>query len=163
MKDTVTLCNIQACLNSGRCNCFAGCSCAYILQIQDANGVYGVALIAPSVTPYGHMNPSFRLFTMDADTYQLLEYQQYHLNLTKANGEGRRVNDYKPFLHYLLLMSHNVPLSSKVDVSPPTTIFGHLELASRNITPEFELIYNTTEEYGLKDLSPEAYADLVER
>ena len=45
----------------------------------------------------------------------------------------------------------------------PTTIFGHLELASRNITPEFELIYNTTEEYGLKDLSPEAYADLVER
>jgi len=44
-----------------------------------------------------------------------------------------------------------------------TNIFGHLELASRNITPEFELIYNTTEEYGLKDLSPEAYADLVER
>ena len=71
-----------------------------ILQIQDANGVYGVALIAPSVTPYGHMNPSFRLFTMDADTYQLLQYQQYHLNLTKANGEARirPQAKYIPFL-----------------------------------------------------------------
>jgi len=39
----------------------------------------------------------------------------------------------------------------------------HPELASQNITPEFELVYNTAEEYGLKDLSPQSYADLVER
>ena len=38
-----------------------------------------------------------------------------------------------------------------------------LELASQNITPEFELVYKATEEYGLKDLSPNSYADLVER
>ena len=57
-------------------------------QVRDADGVYGTVLVAPSVTPYGFMNPSFRVFTMDADTLQLLGYQQYHLNLTKANGEG---------------------------------------------------------------------------
>lgn len=83
----VSLYNTWACLNPKRHGSLI--VHALILQIQDANGVYGVALIAPSVTPYGHMNPSFRLFTMDADTYQLLKYQQYHLNLTKANGEAR--------------------------------------------------------------------------
>ena len=162
----VSLYNTWACLNPRR----RGSLIVHvlILQIQDANGVYGVALIAPSVTPYGHMNPSFRLFTMDADTYQLLEYQQYHLNLTKANGEARIwpihpffevVNAYKPAAHFLIY-PHVLLILESWHV---TNIFGHLELASRNITPEFELIYNTTEEYGLKDLSPEAYADLVER
>ena len=55
-------------------------------QVQDADGVYGVALIAPSVTPYGHINPSFRVFTMDTDSKELLGYEQYYLNLTLANG-----------------------------------------------------------------------------
>ena len=55
-------------------------------QVQDADGVYGVVLIAPSVTPYGHINPSFRVFTMDADSKKLLGYEQYYLNLTLANG-----------------------------------------------------------------------------
>ncbi len=55
-------------------------------QVQDNEGVYGVVMVAPSVTPYGHMNPSYRLYSMDRLTYQLLGYQQFHLNLTKANG-----------------------------------------------------------------------------
>ncbi len=55
-------------------------------QIQDALGVYGVVLVSPSVTPFGHINPSFRIFTMDASSMQLLDYTQYHLNLTRANG-----------------------------------------------------------------------------
>ena len=55
-----------------------------------------------------------------------------------------------PFLYPQKLMCHE-------------HFWSFLELAFRNITPEFELIYNTAEEYGLKDLSPEAYADLVER
>ena len=53
---------------------------------MDDNGVYGVVLIAPSVTPRPFINPSFRIFTMNASTFELTDYQQYHLNLTKANG-----------------------------------------------------------------------------
>lgn len=51
-------------------------------------GVYGVALVAPSVTPYGHINPSFRVFTMEKQhrSIRLLNYTQYHLDLTEANG-----------------------------------------------------------------------------
>ena len=59
-----------------------------IIQVQDENGVYGTVMICPSVTPYGRSNPSFRVFTMDSSTYQLQGYQQYHLNLTLANGRG---------------------------------------------------------------------------
>lgn len=60
---------------------------SFCLQIQDEDGVYGVVLVAPSVTPFGHINPSFRTFTMDADTMQLLSYTQYTLDLPKANGK----------------------------------------------------------------------------
>ena len=56
-------------------------------QVQDADGVYGAIMIAPSVTPYGRMNPSFRVHLLDrSNGYQLMDYEQYHLNLTKANG-----------------------------------------------------------------------------
>ena len=60
--------------------------CAY-MQVQDADGVYGVVLVNPSVTTYGHMNPSFRIFSMDKTSLQLRGYEQYHLNITRANGE----------------------------------------------------------------------------
>ena len=57
-----------------------------MLKIQDKEGLYGVSLISPSVTPYGHINPSFRIYHMDETTYELLDYQQYYLDLAKANG-----------------------------------------------------------------------------
>lgn len=59
----------------------------YCIQIQDADGVYGVVLIAPSATTFGHINPSFRIYTMDTSTMTLLGYEQYYLNVTLANGE----------------------------------------------------------------------------
>lgn len=46
-------------------------------------------MMSPSVTPQGRSSPSFRIFSMNATTYQLLGYQQYHLNLTLANGEDK--------------------------------------------------------------------------
>ena len=70
-----------------KCTCTHTHTHTHTHKIQDADGAYGTVLVAPSVTPYGFMNPSFRTFTMDAETFQLLDYQQYHLNLTKANGE----------------------------------------------------------------------------
>lgn len=56
-------------------------------QVQDEAGVYGVVLVAPSVTPFGNMNPSFRTFTMDTEPMRLLDYTQYHLDLPLANGK----------------------------------------------------------------------------
>eukprot|EP00731_Ephydatia_muelleri_P015733 Em0009g157a len=52
---------------------------------QDEYGVYGVVMVAPSVTPYTNNNPAFRIYTMDLIKDTLLGYDQYFLNLTKAN------------------------------------------------------------------------------
>eukprot|EP00731_Ephydatia_muelleri_P015723 Em0009g147a len=52
---------------------------------QDKYGVYGVVMVAPSVTPYINNNPAFRIYTMDLIKDTLLGYDQYFLNLTKAN------------------------------------------------------------------------------
>lgn len=54
-------------------------------MVKDDNGVYGTVLISPSVTPFLNQNPSYRVFEMDRKTYKLLDYHQYHMNLTKAN------------------------------------------------------------------------------
>ena len=53
--------------------------------------MYGTVLVCPSVTPHGRSNPSFRVFSMDPSSYQLLSYQQFHLNLTLANGRICRI------------------------------------------------------------------------
>lgn len=58
------------------------------LQVKDDSGVYETILIAPSVTPFVDQNPSYRIFEMDPNTYKLLDFQQYHMNLTKANGRA---------------------------------------------------------------------------
>eukprot|EP00698_Gefionella_okellyi_P007656 TRINITY_DN1871_c0_g1_i3.p1 TRINITY_DN1871_c0_g1~~TRINITY_DN1871_c0_g1_i3.p1 ORF type:complete len:585 (+),score=87.29 TRINITY_DN1871_c0_g1_i3:239-1756(+) len=43
-----------------------------------------VVLIAPSLTPYTHINPSFRIIVVDANSYALVDYIQYHTNLDDA-------------------------------------------------------------------------------
>ena len=67
------------------------------IQVQDKDGVYGVVLVSPSVTTFSHVNPSYRVYTMDPVTFQLLDYDQYYLNLTEANGKG-----IAPTYNYLL-------------------------------------------------------------
>lgn len=44
--------------------------------------------IAPSVTTFWDVNPSFRVYELDADSWHVANYVQYHLNITRANDEG---------------------------------------------------------------------------
>ena len=79
---------------------------------------------------------------MDSDSLMLTGYQQYHLNLTKANGM------------YDIVCWHFWP-----------SICSNLEMYqnSSKEKPQFELSYSTFDEYELNDLSPQSWADLVER
>ena len=45
------------------------------------------------------------------------------------------------------------------------TVFSHLEMYQNGsqVKPHFELSYSTKDEYGLQDLTPQSWADLVER
>jgi len=54
-----------------------------------------LALMAPAVTPWDSStptdprNPGLRLFQFEKDTGRILNYEQFFLNLTQANEEGR--------------------------------------------------------------------------
>lgn len=52
------------------------------------NETIGVQLITPSLTPNYKKNPSFRVYHVDAETYEVLDFDQYRLNLTKYNELG---------------------------------------------------------------------------
>lgn len=48
---------------------------------------HGPIFISPSVTTYGKVNPGFRVYHLEPRTFRLLDYEQYYLNITAANGE----------------------------------------------------------------------------
>ena len=47
--------------------------------------IININYIAPPFTPYPGRNPSFRQFILDSNTKNVIDYQQYRLNLTDAN------------------------------------------------------------------------------
>jgi len=57
----------------------------FVIFYDDNLNPTAVQLIAPSVTTFTNINPSFRIFAYDTSTYDLLDIYQYHTNLTQAN------------------------------------------------------------------------------
>ena len=55
--------------------------------------IININYIAPSLTPNGEegLNPSFRQYIIDSNTKQVIDYEQYRLNLTEANLKGQAV------------------------------------------------------------------------
>eukprot|EP01137_Pigoraptor_chileana_P002804 Opistho-2@42147 len=45
----------------------------------------GVAFIAPSLTTYTNLNPTFRVYEFDDATLELLDFKQYYMNMSRAN------------------------------------------------------------------------------
>jgi len=72
------------------------------------NTPVGVALIAPSFTTYSHLNPSFRIFEMDTETNQVLNYNQYRLDLDKWNNLTN-VGPISWDLAYDFITEYNLP------------------------------------------------------
>ena len=44
--------------------------------------------IAPQFTTYSHKLPSYRIYTIDKSTMQIINYEQFRFDLTKSNKEG---------------------------------------------------------------------------
>ena len=55
--------------------------------------IININFIAPPLTSYNGRNPSFRQFIIDSNTKNVIDYEQYRLNLTDAN-EKREANWY---------------------------------------------------------------------
>ncbi|XP_046373971.2 sphingomyelin phosphodiesterase A-like [Haliotis rufescens] len=59
-----------------------------ITDPSDTSRPTGVVFVAPSVTTQAKTNPSFRVYKLDRETFQVQDYDQYYIDLTKANAEG---------------------------------------------------------------------------
>lgn len=47
----------------------------------------GVAHVGPSATTFGGVNPGYRIYTIDAKTFDIIDYETYFVNLTAANAK----------------------------------------------------------------------------
>ena len=50
--------------------------------------IININYIAPPITTYPSRNPSFRQFIIDSNTKNIIDYEQYRLNITDANLKG---------------------------------------------------------------------------
>ena len=59
------------------------------LKVFDDEGRAGfVSYVAPSMDPSGQINPSARMWYLDPDTFEVLDYEQYMLDLTEVKNKG---------------------------------------------------------------------------
>ena len=73
--------------------------------------IININYIAPPVTPYPGRNPSFRQFIIDSNTKNLIDYEQYRLNLTDSNAKG--VADW--YIAYYATQLYNVTDLTELD------------------------------------------------
>ncbi|EAR89553.1 ser/thr phosphatase family protein (macronuclear) [Tetrahymena thermophila SB210] len=74
----------------------------------NVNETIGVQLITPSLTPNYKKNPSFRVYHVDAETYEVLDFDQYRLNLTKYNELGASAQNLEWDLQYSFKQTYNL-------------------------------------------------------
>lgn len=48
-----------------------------------------VSVVNPSATTLFNVNPSFRVYEMDPNSYEILDFIDYRLNVTKSNEERK--------------------------------------------------------------------------
>jgi sphingomyelin phosphodiesterase len=55
----------------------------YLDGPKNAKNAISNSFIAPSITTYVNMNPGFRVYTVDAENYQVKDFNQYYANLNE--------------------------------------------------------------------------------
>jgi sphingomyelin phosphodiesterase len=80
-------------------------SFALLYKTEGAPGVAeGVVYVAPSATTYTQINPSFRIYDYDRASTTVLDYHQYHADISLANKQG----EPKWELFYSALSEYNL-------------------------------------------------------
>ena len=47
-------------------------------------------MVSPSSNSYTSINPSIRVYELDKTTHELLDYEQYYMDLEAADMDGKR-------------------------------------------------------------------------
>jgi len=98
--------------------------------------------IAPSVTTFWDINPSFRIYELDRVSWQVKNYIQYHMNITRANEEGKPTWE----IYYDALSNYDIP-----DCSPQSwqSVSDRLRTDSK-----FASMYQNTQFTGRFGMQP---------
>ena len=59
-----------------------------VIKSEIGADLAGIIHVVPELSTHSRVNPSFRLYEMDADTFTLLDYVQYRLYVDEANKNG---------------------------------------------------------------------------
>ncbi|KJE95335.1 hypothetical protein, variant [Capsaspora owczarzaki ATCC 30864] len=90
-----------------------------------------VVFTAPSLSPNGKRNPAFRVYTLDATSFELLDHETFYFNLEKANSAAAALP---------------VPASEEALDA----------IAQRS----WDKLYAMKETYDMPDMSPHSYCQL---
>ena len=60
--------------------------------------ISSIQFLSSSIDSHGIVNPSARVYELDADTYELLDYTQYYFNLGAIPCMIRNTAAYRPSL-----------------------------------------------------------------
>ena len=60
-----------------------------ITEYFNKDKIIHLNFIAPQLTTYENRLPSYRIYTIDEETKQVIDYEQFRFNLTKSNEEGK--------------------------------------------------------------------------
>ncbi|KAI8982137.1 Metallo-dependent phosphatase-like protein [Mycotypha africana] len=102
---------------------------------QKAEDAISVAYIGPSVTPFPDLNPGFRTYTVDAETFEVIETHTYITNLNESIEWSRLPLWYKEYSAKDLYGSNDNPYT------PLSPAWWH------HFTEEMELNNNKFDQY----------------
>lgn len=52
---------------------------------RDPTKAFGISFNGGSGTTFGYVNPNFKVYSVDRKTYEVLDYETWHYNITEAN------------------------------------------------------------------------------
>jgi sphingomyelin phosphodiesterase len=105
-----------------------------------------VAYVAPSVTPYTNLNPSYRVYEYNRTDGTILNYQQYYtdLELTSTLSLGREFSVSSRSLSFAV--------AQRVHLCPDQQGY-----------PTWTKAYDPISEYGMSSLSPAQWSSVITR
>ena len=86
--------------------CYFVCQfCVYKVSDQNSGEPKMVQFTESSLDPRGGKNPGVRLFTLDANTFQPLDFIQYRLDLESAAGDMYNIYIYNTLIKLVYLQN----------------------------------------------------------
>lgn len=117
-----------------------------------------VAYIGPSATTFGGVNPGYRIYTIDAKTFQVIDHETYYANLTAANLDAINVNNRNKINSQTSAANQRFNYNSWFGGNSDHQDGSHV---NHDPSLKFELSYRAKDMYKFVNLSPISWHRLI--